>query len=362
MNGVWMRGIWERKVLSAKLIWFLLLPASCLYVFFVGVRNTLYSLGWLPVGALPRPVISVGNLTVGGTGKTPSCLWLAGELANRGFKVAIMTRGYRRKKSSPVLLHAGGATEKDANVAAAGDEPLMMARLHGQVVGVGRNRYRTAQALLSKQDIDLFLLDDGYQHRKLKRDVDLVLLGKNWEGWVLPAGPFREPRKSLRRADYCLITGAEEKWRSVLPADADNRCFVGVLSSVSLIGLDSDEWTEYPLSILYQSKILAVTGVADPSGFYRMIHDWEGQIIETLEFPDHHNYSARDWQEMNRMSRRADLVVTTEKDILKLARFPFAKGKLLALRVAMTVEKGDVLVDAIVEKIRKKTESEAALP
>jgi tetraacyldisaccharide-1-P 4'-kinase len=92
-----------------------------------------------------------------------------------------------------------------------------------------------------------------------------------------------------------------------------------------------------------------------------MIHDWEGQIVETLEFPDHHSYSARDWQQMNRLSRHVDLVVTTEKDILKLVRFPFAKGKLLALRVEMAVEKSEILVNAVVERIRKPTERETVL-
>ena len=365
MNGVWIRGVWERQSIGAKLIWLLFLPASWFYLFLVNVRNALYSLGWLPIHALPRPVISIGNLTVGGTGKTPSCLWLAHELTDRGFKVAILTRGYRRKESAPVVLRAQGDASASLamhpNVVAAGDEPLMMAHLHGQVVGVGKNRYQAAQNLLAKQDCDVFLLDDGYQHRKLKRDVDLLLLGTDWQGRVLPAGPFRESRKSLRRADYFLVTGVEEKWRSLMPVDAGERCFVGSLRSVSLVGLAYDAWKEYPLSVLCQSKILAVTGIADPSGFYRMIHDWEGQIVETLEFPDHHSYSARDWQQMNRLSRHVDLVVTTEKDILKLVRFPFAKGKLLALRVEMAVEKSEILVNAVVERIRKPTERETVL-
>jgi tetraacyldisaccharide 4'-kinase len=119
---------------------------------------------------------------------------------------------------------------------------------------------------------------------------------------------------------------------------------------------------EFPLTLLYRSKILTVTGIADPRGFYRLIHDWEGEIVETLEFPDHHCYTARDWQQINRMGRLVDLIITTEKDILKLARFPFAKDKLLALRVAMIVENGPALVGAIIEKIeqaRSRTSSMA---
>jgi tetraacyldisaccharide-1-P 4'-kinase len=105
--------------------------------------------------------------------------------------------------------------------------------------------------------------------------------------------------------------------------------------------------------LLYRSKILTVTGIADPRGLYGLIHEWEGEIVDTLEFPDHHTYTARDWQQINRVGRLADLIITTEKDILKLVRFPFAKDKLLALRVAMSVEKGAALIEAIVERINQ---------
>jgi tetraacyldisaccharide 4'-kinase len=118
-----------------------------------------------------------------------------------------------------------------------------------------------------------------------------------------------------------------------------------------LIGFSREGAREFPLTLLYRSKILTVTGIADPRGLYRLIHEWEGEIVETLEFPDHHTYGARDWQQISRMARLVDLIITTEKDILKLAPFPFAKDKLLALRVALEVENGDALVDGIVEKI-----------
>jgi tetraacyldisaccharide 4'-kinase len=363
MTGLRFRDAWERKGPIGKLLWSLLVPASSVYLLLVHIRNALYSLGWMPVRALPRPVISIGNLTVGGTGKTPSCLWLAGELEKRGFKVAILSRGYRRSRSKPLILNARGdraeARKASLDSSAAGDEPFMMAHVYGQLIGIGKNRYQTAQDLLSQRNVDVFLLDDGYQHRQLKRDVDLLLLGIDCNGSVLPAGPFRESLKSLRRADYFLITGAAEAWKSLIPRDGDERCFAGALRSVALIGFESDHWKEYPLSLLYRSKILTVTGIADTTGFYRMIHEWEGEIIETLEFPDHHSYTARDWQQINRLSRRIDLVITTEKDMVKLIRFPFPKDKLLALRVAMAVENGDALVNALAKKITATTTSRA---
>ena len=108
---------------------------------------------------------------------------------------------------------------------------------------------------------------------------------------------------------------------------------------------------EHPLTMLYHSRILAVAGIANPDRLYEVIRAYEGDIVQILEFPDHHDYSSADWQQITRAAREVDLVVTTEKDLVKLARFPFAKDKLLALRVAMKVEKGDVLVDSILSRL-----------
>ncbi len=355
MNFSWIHAVWERKGFGGTALWMIFIPASCLFLFMGQIRNALYARGWLRSRHLGKPVVSIGNLTVGGTGKTPSCLWLAQELGKRGFRVGILTRGYRRKSSKPLLLEPGQgggmSSAMAAQVAAAGDEPLMMARLYGQIVGVGKNRHETAQEMLRRFEVDVFILDDGYQHRQVKRDVDLLLLGNDAQGWVLPSGPFRESRKGLRRADFYLVTAAEQVWKSLLPLNGSRSCFAGALNAVNLIGFEANRWKEHPLSLLYRSKILTVTGVANPAGLYRMIHDWDGEIVDTLEYPDHHFYTARDWQQISRMARQVDLVVTTEKDILKLVQFPFAKDKLLALRVAMQVDHGEELLQAVVERI-----------
>src|SRR5262245_50782159 len=200
------RDLWERNGLGSKLLWLALLPLSLVYGLGTEIRNLLFRWGCLRSIALPRPVVSVGNLTVGGTGKTPTCLWLAQELRNRGLRVGILSRGYRRHERKPVLLQASDknlpAAKENSDALAAGDEPLMMARLYGQTVGVGKNRVEAASQLLRSVDVDVFIMDDGFQHRRVKRDVDLLLLGENASGWVLPAGPFREPRQNLRRADF----------------------------------------------------------------------------------------------------------------------------------------------------------------
>src|SRR5262245_5551138 len=351
------RDVWERKGLGGKLLWLLLLPASFIYSAAVQIRNGLFRLGCLRSAALPRPAVSVGNLTVGGTGKTPTCLWLAEELGKRGLRVGILSRGYRRQEQRPIVLTGLNENpvpqlENDADVLNAGDEPLMMARLYGQTVGVGKSRLNAATELLGKVAVDVFILDDAFQHRRLKRDVDLLLLGEDASGWVLPAGPFRESRRNLRRADFFLATGGNGQWQTVIANQhGEAAAYIASLRPVSLISLSASRYKEFPLTLLYRSKILTVTGVADPRGLYRLIHEWEGEIVETLEFPDHHLYTSRDWQQIARMGRLVDLIITTEKDILKLVRFPFAKDKLLALRVSMIVENGRALVDAIYERI-----------
>lgn len=353
MTNALAREVWEGRGVRGKFLRFIALPLSFLYRIAVRLRNVLFDLGWLKSTRLPRPVISVGNLTVGGTGKTPTSLWLAQELRRRGFKVGILSRGYHRKDVRAAAIPHSDTGRTDEDIVKFGDEPLMMVRLYGQQVGVSRRRRDAAAELLSVTDIDMFILDDGFQHRWVKRDVDLLLLGSETSGRLLPAGPFREPRKNLHRADFLLATAAQSEWKELVPAQRIDAFYTGALRPVSLIGFDSQKVKEYPLTLLYGSKILTVTGVADPEGLYRLIQEWEGEIVQTLEFPDHHLYSTGDWQEINRMGRGVDLIITTEKDILKLQRFPFARDKLLAFRVAMTVDNGEALVQAIVERLKR---------
>jgi tetraacyldisaccharide 4'-kinase len=353
MSGPWIRRVWERRGVLGRLLWVSLLPVSCLYWLGARTRNALYSAGWRRTQNLNQFVVSVGNLTVGGTGKTPTVVWVAQELQKRGFKIAVLSRGYNRKGNQPLVLPAN----LPANVDDFGDEPSMMAGLFGLTVAVAQPRYKGALEAAKNDSVDVFILDDGFQHRQLARDLDLVLLGSDSTGWVLPSGPFREPRKAIGRADFLLITGAREKWQRMISKADPQVVFQGALKPVALVGFESRRWKEYPLSLMARRKIVAVTAIANPEPFYGIIHEWEGEIVDVLEFADHHRYSSRDWQRINRAARNADLIITTEKDILKLIRFPFGRGQLLALRVVMAVENGDTLIQAIVDRIQKKAKS-----
>jgi tetraacyldisaccharide 4'-kinase len=348
---------WERRGFWGKTLWLLLIPLSWIFSALVGLRDVFFSLHWHRTVVLDRPVISVGNLTVGGTGKTPSCLWLARALETRGLKVGILSRGYGGQRSAPIVLAGNGngaAPLASADeMIAGGDEPCMMAKIYRQTVAACRKRDLAARELLVRRDVDVFILDDGFQHRRVRRDADLVLLGNDTSGWVLPAGPFREPLKAAQRADFLLVTGAANEWAPLLKSIRESACFKGNLSPAALVGYQENDWKEYPLSLLYRNKIVVVAGIAHPERFYRMLHEFEGDIVDILEYADHHHYSLADWQRINRVGRTADLILTTEKDIIKLARFPFAKEKLLALRVEMIVENGEALVSALVERIQK---------
>lgn len=356
MNESWMRRIWDRKGFLGRLLWLLFLPLSFFYSLAVCIIGFLYFLGGIKRQSLPRPVISVGNLTVGGTGKTPTTLWLAEELGRRGYKVAILSRGYKGKGTGIRVLGSNSAlsTEEKEGPGDAGDEPVMMARIYGQRVGVGLKRYEAGERLLQDGEVDVFLLDDGFQHRQLNREIDLLLLGADCTGWLLPAGPFREPRGALRRAQLYLITGGREKWESFLRRYPKERIYFGSLEAKGLFTLDGTRWEERPLSMLDRRKIVTVSAISNPVSFYRIISDWEGEIIASLEFPDHHNYSIQDWKRINREARQAELIVTTEKDIVKLTQFPFPREKLLALRVGMVVENGSSLIQAVEEVLKIK--------
>ena len=352
---------WSRRGAAGRVLWGLLWPWSVGFRLVAAVRNLLYDVGWLRTRRLAHPVVSVGNLTVGGTGKTPASLWLARSLERDGLRTAILTRGYGSRGAAvrPVRIDpedARGWLDRPGREALDyGDEAVMLSALYGQTVGVGADRYR-AGVELGQEDhgVRAFVLDDGFQHRRVARDLDLVLLGSDCSGSMLPAGPFREPLRALGRADVLIVTGAHDRWRSLLRGRCDaSKVFFASLRPVGVLARTDHGLEELSLGVLAGVGVLAVSAVAKPQPFHEMIQECGANIVDMLEFPDHHPYGEGDWRRINRHRNDIEKIVTTEKDFVKLARFPFSTGRLLALRVEMAIDRPEALLDRVREAVRR---------
>ena len=332
--------IWTRQGFLGVLGWLAAVPLSLLFSSVVRVRNFLYEKSILRSEQLPLHIISVGNLTVGGTGKTPFVLWLARLLHTQRHRVAILSRGYKGKNKGVTTAGTDGRVQ--ATPEEVGDEAVMLARTFSDVVLAGRDRVRAARLAQETYGVEVLILDDGFQYRRLGRSLDILLLdAQQKETWLLPAGPFREPSTAIRRADLVVVT----KGGTVQPPQdyaaslhiREKPLFFANPRPTALIHSTHGEWQELPLFLLAHKKIVVVSGVAAPALFHRFVTEADAEIIDMMVFPDHHVYTERDWQTIASASRVCDFVVTTEKDLVKLEKFPFATDKLVALRIDMEV-------------------------
>jgi tetraacyldisaccharide 4'-kinase len=284
-----------------RVVRILLWPLSKVYGLCVRLRLAFYARGWLKSKRLRAKVISVGNLTVGGTGKTPMVLWLAEKFCAEGKNVAILSRGY---------LGADGSSD---------EIELLKRRLGDKVLfGVGPDRFASGSRLESANAIDVFLLDDGFQHLQLARDLDIVMLDgsrKLTDEWLLPAGSLREPIAACRRADMLVVSRKFER-PFIEARDAHN--FAIFYAQTRLLGFrrfGSDSQQKY-LSELGAGSFLAFCGIGNPDAFFADLSRWHVPVTEKRAFSDHHKYSPG---EMDQLQARAEAcgaagLVTTEKD------------------------------------------------
>ncbi len=333
---------WRPRTTSEHALRALLVPASIAYGAAMRVRNALYDTGWLRAARVAARVLSVGNLTVGGTGKTPATLWLAQALADRGGRVAIVARGYRKRRPGVVVVGVDGVPL--VSPGDGGDEAVMLARRFRGPVLTAERRSDAAREACTRYGVDTIVLDDGFQHRALWRDADLVLLADDPTAHrLLPAGSRREPVASLRRARAALVVGdADAAWPALPPGVAR---FRGRLDPESVVRAEAGVWHEEAVSTLAGAAVVAVAGVARPDRFLATLERCGVRLAGRLVFPDHHAYEARDVAAIARAAG-AGTLVTTEKDLVKLAGRPGLDG-LRALRVTLAVDDGARLVDLL---------------
>lgn len=309
----------------------ILAPLSVFYFLGAYVRLLCFRFGFLHSHRLSVPVISVGNLTVGGTGKTPVTIDLARRLIMQGYKPAILSRGYKRKSVRPVVVVSDG-NNLFAGSADCGDEPYMMARaVPRAVVIVGSDRRRTGELAISRYGCDVILLDDGFQHLKVNRQTDVVLYDYNDDPStlrLLPGGRLREPVSGLARAEYVVITK--------VPEVADPKRLAAIKSLIARHAPSAKVtscrfvpdgvqriYTRQNVAIttkLDGAKVIAFCGIARPEAFFDHLRELGANPVETASFPDHHWFTESELAQLKEkfVSLGADLLVTTEKDSVRL--------------------------------------------
>ena len=384
----------QQKFLATPLR-FLFAPLSWFYAASVQLRNILYTHGVLKARRLPCRVVSVGNIIVGGTGKTPAVIAIAKHFQREGRRVAILLRGYKRRVREKVTIVSDGEKVR-ASPIESGDEAYMMAKhLRNIPILVGKCRYLAGQVALERFKVDVLILDDGFQHRQLARDVDILTIPAthpfgNPEK-LLPAGTLREPLTALRRADLILLTHADTPHTSahikklVKPLAPNTPisesihqpthlyplvvgCQLSVLTINSHIDkgvkarvdgqsskrglLNEDLLTENRRPVtdnceikeLKGKRILAVCGIGDPDAFVATLIRCAVASVELLAFPDHYVYTETDKQLISTAFQEAaaDLIVTTQKDEQKLAHFGENWNlPIVVLAVALVITEGD---------------------
>jgi tetraacyldisaccharide 4'-kinase len=329
-------------------------PASLVWQAIVRTRAAAYRTGFFRSKRLPGTVISVGNLTAGGTGKTPLVLWLAERLHAEGKRAAVLTRGYRGIPAGP-----GGVPQSD-------EVAIYRTRLqHLAELGVGANRFASGK-ILSRHGIEWFVLDDGFQHMQLARDVDIVLLDATdpfAEGWMIPAGLLREPRSALARADIIIVTRSPKTpaIETIVQRITHVPIFHAITELLDVMKIPSKPTD--PVEILSNwrgKKAFAFCGIGNPQAFFDDLNRWGGSVCGHSSFPDHHSYTQRDVEKLEVRARDsgAEIMLCTEKDIFNLRNIQLPEVPVYCARISMEIREPDKLWRAIsetAERHRKQT-------
>ena len=355
--------------LGIRVLLAFLKAVSCIFGAVVAIRYFLYNAGIMRRYPLGIQVISIGNVTAGGTGKTPVTEIFARTLAAEGRKVAILSRGYRRKEAPwwqrvfmqvvtpPLVVSDGKHVLLDSAVG--GDEPYMLAsNLPGVAVVVDRNRVKAGRYAIKRLGCDTLILDDGFQYQKLKHSVEVVLVDSTnpfGNGHMLPRGVLREPARNLKRADIIFLTKCRG---DVSAVKAEIRRYNDTAEIVECNHTPKslkDVWSreEYPLSWLEGKTVCTLSGIASPKGFENSLRRLGAKVVWCERYADHHRYDSSEI--LYALNRTADMgsdaLVTTEKDAVRFPRFETVPVRCLYLRIAIEILSGRENFNQIIDRI-----------
>ncbi|TKJ33593.1 tetraacyldisaccharide 4'-kinase [bacterium (candidate division B38) B3_B38] len=359
------RGTITGKTSSPLIL--LMLPLIKLYQWFLEWRNWMWDRGLFTLRRLSGKVISIGNLTVGGTGKTPLTLYVARFLHQKGFRVAVLSRGYKREKKRALAVVSDG--EKIlSSPRYAGDEPYLIARnLPAVAVVVHPDRYRAGQWAEEKLGAEMYLLDDGFQHRRLWRDVDILLLDGNEiqpELHLFPRGRLREPLKGIRRADIIVITQsapgqshspvleAIKRYNPTAPLFYSQRLLKG------LFWVKGDRKVREPP--FRTRRVVSLCAIAQPLYFEEDLRQLQLEIVRSFRFRDHHWYNQKEVNAVVSTARQlnTEAVVTTEKDALRLSQLKLGDLPFLYLKIDIEIREQEEFQQTLMSKLRLNPEGE----
>ena len=340
-----------------------LVAAAGVYRGALVARQACYGTGLFSSGRLPVPVISIGNLTLGGSGKTPLTALVAAILCDLGAHPAVVSRGYGRRTRGVHVVADRDGVRLDAKEA--GDEPRLLGeQLPGLPVVVGESRYEAGRVAIERCGADVLVLDDGFQHRTLAKDLEILAVeGREpWgNGRLFPRGGLREPLSALRRAHLVVVTNpagtgvAQQVEWSLRREGSHAAVLSGAYRAEAL--REGDKRPQSP-GMLSGRRVLALAGLAAPAGFVATLTSLGATVVELLAFPDHHSYRATDLERVRLSAQRSDAewVVTTEKDWVRLREAP-ALGwplRVLSVRLDMGADQ-PALVETLGRTLRSKT-------
>ena len=329
----------------------LLIPMSWLYGCIIWIRNQFYNFGWIKITSFNKPVISVGNITSGGTGKTPLVIYLAQFILKNGKKPGIISRGYGRKSNGLQVVHDGKKLLADAETA--GDEPCLMARVLEKVpVVVCEDRSHGIRELLDYYSVNVIIMDDSFQHRKVNRNLDIVTVSaneKNENYKLMPRGNLREPLKNIDRAS-CIIYTKTENYKTpaihsaIQPLLKTNPINSSLLPTLMIYNSSGYQKTRTP-----DKPVFAFCGIAEPNSFINSAKELSLIIKGNRFFQDHQEYTEAVINDLSEQIKACGInhVVTTEQDMVKLPESFLVEFKVYVIKIDVILENESVFQDII---------------